>query len=115
MNTFCYRLSALVESAKNLQQIRKTDVASGDRIFVRTTNSLYSIRVIEGDQCIVEGGWFDRKGVSPLKTSIKGCTWGGSAIKMDIIAACGLCVEFGNRVVTTSIRKIFVLPHIIEN
>ncbi len=33
-------------------------------------------------------------------------TWGGSAIKQDIIAAPGLRLEFGNRVLTTPIRHV---------
>jgi hypothetical protein len=63
----------------------------------------------------VSGGWFDRHSSSPVRTRINGCTWGGTAIKVDIIAACGLCLEFGNRVVTSSIRSIFILPHGSEN
>jgi hypothetical protein len=34
---------------------------------------------------------------------------GGSIIKVDIVAACGLSLEFGNRVVTSTIQKIFVV------
>ena len=115
MNTFGYKLSTLVERSQQMQQIRKADLSFGDRVFIKTRNSVYSIRVLENDYCIVSGGWFDRKGLSPVKTRINGCTWGGSAIKMDVVAACGLCLEFGNRVVTTSIRRIFVLPHVSEN
>jgi len=110
---FC--LSTLVDHADSLQAVRRTDVALGDRIFLRTDNSLYIVRVLEGGQCLVTGGWFDKKGVSPAMTHIRGCTWGGSSIKMDIMAACGLCVEFGNRVITSSIRKIVVLPRFMEN
>ena len=35
--------------------------------------------------------------------------WGGSAIKHDIVAACGLFLEFGNWVITTRIQKIRVI------
>ena len=115
MNTFGYKLSTLVECSRHMQQVRKAELSIGDRVFVKTRNSVYTIRVVENDYCIVSGGWFDRKGLSPVKTRINGCTWGGSAIKMDVLAACGLCLEFGNRVVTTSIRRIFVLPHVSEN
>ena len=108
-------LSALVEHSQHIPSLRKADDSAGDRIYLITKNSLYSIRVLEGDACLVTGGWFDRKGLSPLKTRVRGCTWGGSSIKIDIMAACGLCVEFGNRVVTTTIQKIIVLPRIIEN
>ena len=57
----------------------------------------------------VWGGWFDRQGLSPVRLSISGCTWGGSVIKHDIVAARGLRLEFGNRVVTSRIRAIRVI------
>ncbi len=34
---------------------------------------------------------------------------GGSVIKHDIVAACGLRLEFGNRVVTSRIRAVRVI------
>lgn len=108
-------LSTLVEQSQQLRQLRKAELRVGDRVLVLTCNSVYSIRVAEGGLYLVSGGWFDRKGLSPMKTTITGCTWGGSAIKLDIIAACGLRLEFGNRVVTSPIRKVFVLPHGSEN
>ena len=37
---------------------------------------------------------------------------GGRVIKNDIVAACGLHLEFGNKVVTSRIKKIF---HISSN
>lgn len=108
-------LATLVEQTKQLKQVRKADLRTGDRVFVVTCNSIYSIQAVEGGGYLVSGGWFDRKGVSPMKTNIAGCTWGGSAIKLDIVAACGLRLEFGNRVVTSTIRKVFVLPYGNEN
>ena len=44
-----------------------------------------------------------------MTTNINGCTWGGSAIMIDIVAACGLHLEFGNRVVTSKIRQFSVV------
>jgi hypothetical protein len=41
--------------------------------------------------------------------SISGCTWGGTAIKRDLVAARGLRLEFGNRVVTSPIREVRVI------
>jgi len=108
-------LSALVEQSQRLQQIRKGELRVGDRLLVVTCNSVYFVRAMEGDLYLVSGGWFDRKGVSPMKVTIRGCTWGGSAIKLDIVAACGLRLEFGNRVITSPIRKVFVLPYGSEN
>ena len=53
--------------------------------------------------------------MSPIKTTIKGCTWGGSIIKTDIVAACGLNLEFGNRLLTSAIQKIIVFPGLRRN
>jgi hypothetical protein len=58
----------------------------------------------------VSGGWFDKKGLSPMTTGIAGCTWRGTAIKVDIVAACGLSLEFGNRLITSTIQKVILLP-----
>jgi hypothetical protein len=110
-----FTLSSLVEHSQCLQQIRKDELRAGDRVLVVTCNSVYSLRAVEDGRYLVSGGWFDRKGLSPMKTSIRGCTWGGSAIKLDIVAACGLRLEFGNRVVTSPIRKMFVFPNGSEN
>ena len=108
-------LSTLVENSKQLKQIRKAELRVGDRFLVKTCNSVYSVKVIASGSYLVSGGWFDRKGLSPMKTTITGCTWGGSAIKLDIVAACGLRLEFGNRLVTSTIRKVFVFPYGCEN
>ncbi len=115
MSTVGYTLDMQVKHSQHVPHIRKVDVRAGDRLFVKTCNSIYSIRITEDGGCVVTGGWFDRKGLSPMKTKITGCTWGGSSIKIDVAAACGLCLEFGNRLVTTSIQRIFVLPAGTEN
>ena len=114
-NLFGCTLTALVEHSQRLPQVRKGDLHPGDRLLVITCNSVYSLQVIGEGFYRVCGGWFDRKGLSPMKITITGCTWGGSAIKLDIVAACGLRLEFGNRVVTSPIRKIYVFPHGSEN
>ena len=57
------------------------------------------------------GGWFDNEGLSPFKTTINGCTWGGRAIKVDVVAACGLHLEFGNQLITSRIQKVDVLRY----
>jgi hypothetical protein len=45
----------------------------------------------------------------PQRMAINGCTWGGSAIKQDILAARGLYLEFGNTVLTSRIQQIRVI------
>ncbi|MCZ6486115.1 MAG: hypothetical protein O6826_10500 [Acidobacteria bacterium] len=102
-------LEAIVNETERLKEVRKAELNQGDWVLVTTLNSTYSIRVLEEDLYSISGGWFDREGLSPLRTSITGCTWGGSAIKVDIVAACGLHLEFGNRVVTSPIQNVCVM------
>ena len=115
MSAAGYSLDALVSHTEQLRQIHKDDLKAGDRLLVKTCNSVYSILISHDGDCVVTGGWFDRKGLSPMRTRIAGCTWGGSAIKIDILAACGLCLEFGNRLVTTSVQRIFVFHACRQN
>jgi len=102
-------LGAIVAQTSGLEAVRKRDLGCGDWVLVTIKNSVYSICVMGGDLYSVSGGWFDREGVSPQKTTINGCTWGGSAIKNDIVAALGLFLEFGNQVLTTRIQYVRVI------
>jgi hypothetical protein len=104
-----HRLDKIVENSMQLNHVRKCDLQFGDMVLITTRNSLYSVYVVDSEHYIVSGGWFDRKGLSPVKESIAGCTWGGNIIKVDTLAACGLRLEFGNRVLTTTIQKIAVI------
>ena len=110
-----HNLSTITEHAKNLTQIRKVDLKYGDWLFVKTKNSTYSIQVDVDGHYLVSGCWFDRNGLSPLRTTINGCTWGGSIIKLDIVAARGLCLEFGNHVVTTPIKTVWIIHRVCNN
>ena len=60
--------------------------------------------VLLGFMGINDGLYHYRAGVT-----INGCTWGGSTIKRDIVAARGLRLEFGNTVLTTRIKQIRVI------
>ena len=102
-------LGAIVTQTSGLEPVRKRDLLCGDWILITTKNSLYSICVLGGGLYSVSGGWFDREGVSPQKTTINGCTWGGSAINLDLVAALGLFLEFGNQVLTTRIQHVRVI------
>lgn len=104
-----HSLEKIIEGTIHLRQVCKADLQFGDLVLITTRNSVYSICVLDADLYLVSGGWFDRKGLSPVKASITGCTWGGSIIKVDTLAACGLHLEFGNRVVTTTIQDVSVL------
>jgi hypothetical protein len=104
-----HSLEKIVDGAVHLQVVRRDDLQFGDVVLVTTRNSDYSVYVLDNGRYIVSGGWFVRKGRSPMEVSITGCTWGGSIIKVDILAACGLRLEFGNRVITTTIRRVQVI------
>jgi len=110
-----YDLLNIVQESQNLSQIYKNRLRVGDQIILKTNNSVYMIKVLDNEQYIVSGGWFDKNNLPPTKTTIHGCTWGGSIIKTDIIAACGLHLEFGNKIVTSKIKKIFHISHYSEN
>ena len=102
-------VNAILERVRHSQSVRKDDLRCGDRVLVTTENSIYSIHVLADATYSIRGGWFDRQGLSPARTSISGCTWGGTVIRNDIVAACGLHLEFGNRVVTSRIREVHVI------
>ncbi|MBK7377954.1 MAG: hypothetical protein IPJ03_02940 [Ignavibacteriales bacterium] len=108
-------LSDIVEKSETLSQIHKSNLKAGDTIILKTANSVYMIKVLEEKQYTVSGGWFDKNNLSPVTTTINGCTWGGSIIKNDIVAACGLHLEFGNKIVTSRINKIFHVSSIRKN
>jgi hypothetical protein len=99
-------LEAITNYARSLEEVRRPDLRAGDRVMVTTRNSLYKIWVLDAGVYRVSGGWFDRQRIAPRRMAINGCTCGGSAIKRDIIAALGLRLEFGNRVLTTRIRHV---------
>lgn len=102
-------LGAIVDHGEWLEAVHKDDLEFGDQLIVTTRNSTYSIHVFEVGLYTVSGGWFDRHGLSPFKVAINGCTWGGHAIKEDLLAACGLHLEFENNVVTSRILQFQVI------
>ena len=105
-------LTGFINDSQARHQIQKRSLRVGDTIILKTVNSVYLIKVLEEEQYIVSGGWFEKNNLSPATLTINGCTWGSSIIKNDIVAACGLHLEFGNKVVTSRITKIF---HISSN
>jgi len=89
--------------------LRRGDLAWGDTVFVVTKNSTYCINPA-GRAWFVWGGWFERQGYVPAVVGINGCTWGGSVIHSDVLAAPGLFLEFANGVTTTRIRSVILVP-----
>jgi hypothetical protein len=115
MNAQAQSLEKIVKKSADLKQIRKSEVHYGDCLQIYTLNSQYTLRVLNNDYYLVSGGWFDQKDVSPTIIKIRGCTWGASIIKIDILAACGLCIEFTNRVVTSTIQKVILKRYNFQN
>ena len=102
-------LGAIVGHSDCLEGVCKNDLVFGDRLIVMTRNSTYFIDALEEGLYAVSGGWFDRHGLSPFKVAVNGCTWGGHAIKEDLLAALGLHLEFENKVVTSRILRFEVV------
>lgn len=91
--------------------VRRVELGFGDRLVVKTRNSTYSMMSLGDGTFAVRGGWFDQHGLSPHTVGINGCTYGGSAIRHDVVAGRGLFLEFENNVRTTRIMSIRVVPH----
>ncbi len=104
-------LDGIVGQALGPAAVRKSDLACGDQVIVRTHNSVYSLWAMGDGTYAVSGGWFDRQQVSPAIVAVNGCTYGGSVIRHDLVAAPGLFLEFGNAVSTTRIRDVRVVRH----
>jgi hypothetical protein len=103
-------LTGIARFAKRLPVTRKRDLEPGDCVIVSTKNSVYYLQSLGGDLFRASGGWFDRPS-APRTITVNGCTFGGSVICTDIVAAHGLFLEFGNRVSTTRIQDVRVLRH----
>ena len=111
-------LDTMAGHLNSLEQVRRKDLLSGDRVLVTTRNSVYRIWVLGDGFYWVWGGWFERQRIAPQRVGINGCTWGGSAIKRDLLAAAGLRMEFANSVLTTCIQQVRVIraqPHVVPN
>ena len=109
MNVQACTLQRRVQQLTSVEAVHRRDLALGDCVCVTTRNSIYSIWVLEDGTYYVSGGWFDQRELSPLRTTINGCTFGGSAIGHDIVAAPGLFLEFGNGVQTTRIQRVSII------
>lgn len=86
--------------------IWRSSLQWGDRVTIVTLNSVYTLIAMEENSFIVSGGWFDRKSMSPARVKVAGCTCGGAVINQNLIAAPGLHLELGNRIVTTEIQQV---------
>lgn len=102
-------LTRLATAAPGLDGVWKHDTRQGDWIIVRTKNSTYALAVQDDLTVVVSGGWFETVAPGEHRVRISGCTWGGSAILTGMMAAPGMCIEFGNGVRTTRVREVEVI------
>jgi len=104
-------LGAIVARARfdETDLVRKSQLKLGDRVIVKTRNSVYSLCALGDDTFAVSGGWFERGGGAPALVTVNGCTYGGSVIRHDVVAGPGLFLEFGNNVLTTRIQDVRVV------
>ncbi len=115
MSKYAHDLAVLSARSPEERGVRRSDVAPGDVLVVKTRNSIYAVRLLAGGDFSVSGGWFDRKFGGPILTTIAGCTWGGTILQRDLVAACGMHLEFGNRVVTSVIQQVCHFPGRVLN
>lgn len=101
---------AMVEDSSAVRGVARADVSPGDAVLVYTRNSVYTIRRISESHFEVSGGWFDKLHANPVVLTVTGCTWGGSAVRRDLLAGCGMRIEFGNRVLTSTILRVVHFP-----
>ena len=106
---FARTLTRLAVTAPDLEGVWKRDVKSGDWIVATTRNSTYTLAVQDDLSVLVSGGWFEQAGPTSRRVHVNGCTWGGSAILTGMLAAPGMCIEFGNGVRTTRVRNVEVI------
>ncbi len=102
-------LGAILQQSEVPGAVMRGDLSCGDRVLITTRNSVYSLWVLGDGKFAVSGGWFDKQDSAPATVTINGCTYGGSVICHDVVAARGLFLEFGNNVSTTRIRKVRVV------
>lgn len=112
---FAATLDQITHCAHLYPQVRKDQIARGDWIVIRTVKSVYTLRAIGNGLFEARGGWFNKKGCAPMTVGVAGATWGGSAIMPQVLAACGLRVEFSNRLITSPVRRIEVWPGRVLN
>lgn len=101
-------LQSFTNDANRASILLKSEVSTGDRIVVKTMNSVYLLTAVHAHQFRVSGGYFEKSPSGPVTTTVTGCGWGGSFVKFDAIAVCGLRLEFGNRIITSTISAFAI-------
>jgi hypothetical protein len=108
-------LDRLSQTVHLFPHVRKDQVHTGDWIIIHTVASTYTLHAVGNGLFDASGGWFDKKGFSPMRIGVSGATWGGSSIMPKVLAACGMRVEFRNRMITSPVKSILVIPARLGN
>ncbi len=103
-------LSALSALAARHPAVSRAGLSRGDAVIVQTRNSTYRLLTGSDGSFVVQGGWFSQQAPAPRTVRVAGCSFGGSALWEEVVAAPGLFLEFGNGVRTTRIQKVWVEP-----
>lgn len=103
-------LDDLARAADRLEGVRRDELGPGDRLLVATRNSVYSLERLPDGAFRVAGGFFLRTQGGPVRLAVSGCTVGGRALFVDLVAAPGLFLEFGDGTRTTRILDVRRLP-----
>lgn len=103
-------LDDLARAADRLEGVRRAELATGDRVLVATRNSVYALERLADGEFRVAGGFFLRTRGGPVKLAVSGCTAGGRALFVDLVAAPGLFLEFADGTRTTRILDVRRLP-----
>lgn len=103
-------LERLLRTRDDPDAVTRAQIGLGDTLVITTRNSVYSLCALGQGIFAVSGGWFEQQGSSPQREQVNGCTFGGSAIRHDLIAAPGLFLEFANGVKTTRITSVRLIP-----
>ena len=115
MRSRAYSLSDLADHASSALGVRRSDVQKGDTLILHTQNSIYTAKYLGNGQFLVKGGWFSVQEDQYVQTSISGCTWGGKCIQQNLLASPGMRVEFGNRVLTSILKRVVKIPSVMMN
>jgi hypothetical protein len=97
-------LDRLTQHARIVEGVWVKELEPGDWVIVRTENSTYSMLAVGDGSYYVAGGWFASAAGASTRIRVTGCTWGGTAICTNLVAARGMFIEFGNGVRTSRIR-----------
>lgn len=108
-------LDRLSQTVHLFPQVRKDEIHAGDWIIINTVTSTYMLHAVGDGLFDASGGWFDKKGYSPMRIGVNGATWGGSSIMPQVLAACGMSIEFRNKVKTSSVKSILIIPNRLTN